>query len=479
MLELLRRLVRGPTAAPPVEPPAAEARSRQQFETLQRLAPLKAAPTPLPASTSAADAASRAASSFVRREPVLDRDERIAGYTFNLQDNLQSRLLGKQDLQLKVYDDLLLRSLTSLGVHSLLGHRLAFVGLSPVSLDNPLLRQLPVRGTVLMLKPGRQPLLPETLTPQLQALRAAGFAIGWVIGPRSLAEHSALIELAAQGDYVQFQTAGLDGLQLTTLRRDLLRRRAPHAARLRLIAHELRVHEEFNLCFQMGFDHFLGDFVTSREDWHPPRSDVNRALTLKLLNLVRGDEDLRSIARQIGTDPVMTFKLLRYLNSPAIGLPNPVSTIDAALQLLGRERCFRWLSLLLFDVRQAGFRERLLTEQALTRAFFLESLAGQGRVPRQPDELFILGLFSMLDLLIGRPLPDLLEETRLPPGVHAALLEQPGALRDALALARASETNAEDLAAVTKACGLDADQVLRHGIEALEKAHTTLSALQP
>ena len=121
----------------------------------------------------------------------------------------------------------------------------------------------------------------------------------------------------------------------------------------------------------------------------------------------------------------MTFKLLRYLNSPAIGLQNPILTIDKALLILGRERCFRWLSLLLFDIKQSNFRERLLTEQALTRAFFLESLAGLGKVPKDKDALFILGLFSMLDLLMGMPMAELLEQTQLPEALHQACWGSP------------------------------------------------------
>lgn len=484
MLDSLRRLLgRSRPDDSPTAPPSPEAQSRQQFEALERIAPLKGAPpapSDLPIRAARQGTEALISATFVRREPVLDREERIAGYTFNLQDNLQSRLQGKQDLQLKVYDDLLLRNLTTLGIHSLLGHRLAFVGLSPVSLDNPLLQRLPTQGTVLMLKPGRQPLQPETLEPRLRGLREAGFAIGWVVGTKWLDEHPALLALAAQGDHVQILTGGMDGLQIKTLLRDLQQQRPSGKGKLQLMAAELYVHEEFDLCFRMGFGHFLGDFVTSRENWHPPRSETNRVLTLKLLNQLRSDEELKNIAQQITTDPVMTFKLLRYLNSPAIGLPNPVLTIDTALQLLGRERCFRWLSLLLFDIRQSGFRERLLTEQALTRAFFLEGLAGKGRVPDNGDELFILGLFSMLDLLTGQPLPTLLQETRLPEPVHQALLGQPGIYRDVLNLARANESHAsEQLEQLSQACGVDAVLVLQYGITALGQAFDTLSSSQP
>jgi len=121
---------------------------------------------------------------------------------------------------------------------------------------------------------------------------------------------------------------------------------------------------------------------------------------------------------------VLAFKLLRYLNSPAFGLSQPVLTIDKAVMVLGRERCYRWVSLLLFDIQQSGYRERVLIEHALTRAFYLESLAGQGLLQGPKEELFILGLFSMLDLLIGHPLETILQETHLPAPVHHALLGQ-------------------------------------------------------
>ncbi|MEN9357582.1 MAG: hypothetical protein RL695_1753, partial [Pseudomonadota bacterium] len=234
--------------------------------------------------------------------------------------------------------------------------------------------------------------------------------------------------------------------------------------------------DEFNLCFQGGFDLFLGDFIISRENWHPPKSDINRLLVIKLLNLLRGDEDIKVVAQQVTADPVMTFKLLRFLNSPAMGLQSPVATIDKAVLILGRERFYRWLSLLLFDIKAPGFRERMLTEQALTRAFFLESLAGEGQIPNKKDELFILGLFSMLDLLIGQPLESILQQTHLPPQVHAALIGEAGIYHIALQLACTLEDQIEEAIEQTAtACGIDAVDVSRHSIEALSRAHEVMT----
>lgn len=478
MLDILRKVLGKPSPQPPTpkaaNTPSPAIQARQQFEALNQLAPVKnATETNAPADTSTPPA-----QGFVLREPVLNRKEQIAGYTFSLHEHLQSRLQGKKDLLQKVYDDVLLRNLTRLRIPSLLGHRLAFVSLSPISLGNPLIGQLPPKNTVLMLRPGRLPLEPALLREQLDTWHQAGFSHGWVLQQNTLAEHPGLQELLPLASYVQLQTTQMDGLDIKALGKTLQAIPTPHTARLRLMGQELQTYEEFHLCYQSRFDYFSGPFVTSREDWHPPKSQINRILAMKLLNMLRADEELPAIAQQITADPVMTFKLLRYLNAPAIGLPNPVLTIDKALMLLGRERCYRWLSLLLFDIKQTSYRERVLTEQALSRAFFLEGLAGQGRVPPHPDQLFILGLFSLLDVLIGDSLSSILEQTRLPEHLHGALLGQPGEYGNALALAKASENPAApDLAEWAAACEVDAHSVLQSSLHALDKANA-ITALQ-
>lgn len=469
-VDFFRRLL-GKSAPAPLHQEAQELQARQQFQALNQLAPRKDEAQP----ANNADASA----SFICREPVLNRQEQIAGYFFHLQEHLQSRLQGKKDALHKAYDDALLRSLTSLRIHKLLGHRKAFVHLTPASLDNPLLNLLPAAGSVLMLAP-QQAFDSAPLPAQLAALRSQGIAHGWVLDKNLLELHPQLRSLAAQADYVQIHMAEFDGLEIEALRETLSNGRAPGLAPLQWIAQELHSFDEFNLCFQGGFGFFMGDFVTSRENWHPPKSEINRLLTIKLLNLLRSDEELSVIAQQITADPVLTFKLLRYLNSPVFALTQPVLTIDKALMVLGRERCYRWVSLLLFDIQQGGYRERVLVEQALTRAFFLETLAGQGLLQGVPkDELFIMGLFSMLDLLIGHSLDAILQETHLPAPVHAALLGQGGIYRNALLLAQALEKQQfEATKALADRLQLDSLQVLCHNMEALGRANEIIEVSQ-
>lgn len=410
--------------------------------------------------------------SFVCREPILDRNERIAGYEFILSEKIQSRLQGELELVQKIYDDALLRNLASLDSETLLGSRLAFVQLSPASLGNPLIQHLPAKNTVLLLTPSRNTLEPELVGSRLQTLRAEGYAHGVLLRKAQLDDNPPLLQLAACADFVQIEANGFDGMEIKLLIKSLQAARPAVLPRLRLVASELDAFDDFHLCFQGGFDYFFGRFVTSRENWHPPKSDINRLRVIELLNLLRSGAEFDLIAKQLKLDPILTFKLLRYLNSPLMGLQSAVTTMDKALMVLGREKFYRWLSLLLFDIRTPGYRERVLTEQALARAHFLEGLAAQGNLPANREQLFTLGLFSLLDLLMGQPMSEILAQARVAEAVRDALLDHPGPFRDALLLAIAAEgPSPETLEQRAAVCGVDALQVSLSAIESLAWAH--------
>ncbi|MDP1734578.1 MAG: HDOD domain-containing protein [Sulfuritalea sp.] len=416
--------------------------------------------------------AAEPAQSFVCREPVLDRDKRIAGYQFSLPEAVAQRLQSDFEFLQKIYDDAVLRNLTSLGDDALLGPRLALVRLSPESLDNPRLHELPRDNTVLMLAPVHQTLEAERILRQLDILRQAGFSYGWLLRQDQVAQFSQLPIMAASADYVQIDAPGFDGMGVRLLVKALTAARSAKLPRLRLIAGGLNAVDEFDSYFQADFDFFLGPFVTGRESWHPPKSNINRLQIIKLLNLLGSDAEIAAIAEQFRHDPVLAFKLLRYINSAAMGLRSPVVNMDKALILLGREKIYRWLSLLLFDFKAPGHEERVLTEQALARAHFLENLAGEGNMPAQTDALFILGLFSLLDQLMGQTMAELLVQAKLPKAVHDALVGQQGPYRNALLLAIAAEGQSplalEQQAAL---CGLEALQVSQCVVKSLAWAH--------
>ena len=446
-----------------------------KLQQLNAVAPLKSAMAAAgQAPTQPAQPAER---SFVCREAVLNREERIAGYEFSLIRSIQSRLLEKRDLVKRVYDDALLRNLQFSDVNTLLEHRLAFIHLSPTSLDNALIESLPRQNTVLMIAATPEQITDvAALSAPVRRLGELGLKIGWTLR----ADMPELLPLLGSADFIEIEASAFDGVQLKALFDRLRALRPAPQPPISLVARNVQTHDDFRFCFQCGFDLFLGAFVSSRENWHPPKSEINRVRVLEILNQIRGNAEFDVIANTLKTEPVLTYKLLRYINSAGGGLQREVTAIPQALLVLGRERFYRWLSLLLFDFGTQGYRERVLTEQALARGRLMELLAGQGTLPKSPDHLFMTGMFSLLDVLMNQPLAQVLERISLPEPVRAGLLGDTGPISAALQLARAVESgDAEEIRQAAELCGVDETQVTNASIGVLSWCQQISGTAEP
>jgi EAL and modified HD-GYP domain-containing signal transduction protein len=154
-----------------------------------------------------------------------------------------------------------------------------------------------------------------------------------------------------------------------------------------------------------------------------------------LLNELAQDRDTATIAESVRSDVNLTYRLLRYVNSPALGLSRRLDAVDQAVAVLGRNELYRWLSVLLLGAGQGRPAAKALQESALTRARLLELLAlgrqqdgGPAASSASPATLFTAGLMSTLDLMLQVPLAAAIQPLRLPDDVRLALLERQGPL---------------------------------------------------
>ena len=445
MFESIRRLL----GSSPKEPSP-----QDTFQQLNEVAPLK------PSREGASKENVHGHSSFICREAILDRNERIAGYEFTLGQGVQARMMDKSALVRRVYDEAMLDNLAPLGVSSLLGERSAFIRLSVESLKIPQLEALANPNMVIMITP--RPIAEVNLAEMranLAHIEALGFRQGWSIN-RQRPEYA---EFLGKADFIEIDPAALDGIQLKKMIADF---RAANSEQ-KLIASRLRTADDFKYCFDRHFDYFMGPFVSCRDNWHPAKSEVNHVQVFQALERIQSGAEFDAIADGLRTDPMLTFKLLRYINSPGIGLLQKIDDIRQALMLLGRDRFYRWLSLLLFDCKKPGYNENILIEQALTRARFMEMLAGKGRLPANADQLFLTGLFSLMNVMLAQPLEDVLKQVALPEAVASALRGESSVMHDALVLAITLESGIGDTDAAAARCGVDASEVSGTLIDAL------------
>jgi EAL and modified HD-GYP domain-containing signal transduction protein len=412
--------------------------------------------------------------SFVRRDAILNRTEQVAGYEFSLVTRLKARMTRRGGIAARAYDVALLTRLELHRAASLLGARLALICLSIESLANEAIDRLPRDNTVLIFEANAEKDDWNVLAAGLARLQEKGFRVGLRVADATDAE----CPLIAAVDFVLIDVTAFNGLDLRTLTRKLKAVRTASGAPLQLLAGDAQSDDDYQLCYKCGFDLFQGPFVANHDNLRPTHNTINRVAALSILNMLRTEQSYAAIANELKNEPTLSYKLLRYLNSAAVGLQKKVDSLTEALVLLGRDKFYRWTSLLLFDFEKPGYQEHLLSERALTRGRTLELLAGKGKVPQLPEQLFLIGLFSLLDRALGRPLPELVEKAALPDSVRDALLGRPGPCSDALALVTLEvdpNTPADRLEQALNACGIDDETYAPIAVEALVWTSQVLS----
>jgi len=391
--------------------------------------------TPPGAVPSALEPAARPAAkapSVMRREAMLGRDQKVAAYTFMLRRAPDDqRDMALPDMQ-RLYDETLLGNLQRMDIARLLGQRLAFVPVVPASLSLPLIDTWPAAGTVWVLKLDSQAPIDDSLLARLGELKARGFGFAlhadMAVGPG----RHALLQLA---DYVLMDVGSEDIPAITAQMAAV----SKVAAGKRFVATEVQTLEAFHMCHKLQFALFMGPFITRRETLDTPVVGPSRAKVLDLMNRVRTGAEQPELAGHFRQDPALSVRLLRYVNSHGMGLMSKIGGIEQALMVMGQDKLYRWLTLILFTGGQTQELDQAVLENALVRGRVAEQLAGRALFAKARDEIFVAGLFSLLDVVMRMPMEQLLKQISLPAEITEAIVSQRGPYAPYLALAIACE----------------------------------------
>ncbi len=206
-----------------------------------------------------------------------------------------------------------------------------------------------------------------------------------------------------------------------------------------LLAEKVETIQEFERARNLGFDLFQGFFFSKPVLLQGQHVSAMNASVIRLLaELQAADINFNHIESLIKCDVSLTYKLLRYVNSALFARSNPISHIRAALIALGESDIRRWIVLATL-LHLSPKDSKVLAVHALVRARFCESLA-KAAAMRSSSNAFMVGMFSLLDALAHRPLPELLGELKLPPEIVEPLLGKvEGSIAFTLELAKSYE----------------------------------------
>lgn len=351
---------------------------------------------------------------FIARQPIFDRRLRVLGYELLFRNGPDNHFTPTAQPAANVIVD----STMLLRLDSLTGPGKAFLNMSHDELRG---------GSALLLSSSKTVIeITEQIEPNAETIRAcqdlhlAGYQLA-LDGFQDVPHWQLLIRFASFLK-VDFQVTARD-------EQEALAKKFSRSGR-KLIGKRIETQEEFRRAKRAGYAMFQGFFFLR------PQMVIARDLPASKLNSLRLLQEsvapelrygeIEDILKQ---EPALLYKLLRYLNSPALGLCREVRSVPHAVALLGEKEFRRWVTVV--AVVAASMDEPVeVLRSAITRAYFCEGLAQLLFARANSAEFFLMGLLSLLDVLFARPLAEILDELPLSDGIRTALTGGSNMFRD-------------------------------------------------
>ena len=380
---------------------------------------------------------------FIVREPLLDPKQRVIGYelSWKLDDSQPVTAAALEALVGFVAGNVI-----DAQRGWLLRDKILFLDAVPPMLSTDALHALPPERTVLTLKAADMA-DPDTLS-AVQALRAGGVGISVRDGDlgqlgknfgKNLGKSASYIEVRFSGADVAYQARTYAALKESTVR---------------MVGRPVTTWADFDACAALGLDAFVGKLHLTPRPGKPVRGmNPAQAIILQLMQMVTANDDIRRIEGVLKRDPALSYKLLRFINSVGFGSGRDIQSLRQAIGLLGYAPLYRWLTLLLAIASTSGYSP-VLMETAVVRGRLAELLGAPALGRAEGENLFVAGMFSLLDRLLGLPMKEVLDTILLPDDVVRALLTRGGRYGPYLALAEACELNSNLVASLARSLGL-------------------------
>ncbi len=199
-----------------------------------------------------------------------------------------------------------------------------------------------------------------------------------------------------------------------------------------------------------------------------PQTDLQ--VIVELIQRVDKQEPIEKLEGTLKRDPSLAFKLMRYINSPAFGLRVEISSFRHAIMMLGYQRLKRWLALLLATAGKDSNMKPVMFA-AVRRGLLMEELVRSSGDEEMRNEMFICGVFSLLDRMFKQTFSELLKTIPVPERVYQALVDGSGPYQPYFALVQAVENESlYDFRAAAETLMLSVSEINRSILSALTSA---------
>jgi len=378
---------------------------------------------------------------YLGRQPVLDRNQALFGYELLFrstplgQANIGQSTPSASAPGLSATATVIAHA-AQLGLARAIGDAHCFLNVDTDVLGSDIYAFLPRERTVLELAATVMP--DDAVLARLAELAGHGFRFALDgIAANSAEDSARLQKLLPLARFVKLDLRSTSQQALAPLVARL------HGMHKTVVADKVETREEYQACLDLGIDYFQGYYFARPSVLGGRKLSPSQAAVLELMKLVTSDVDNADIERAVKRDVTVAMNLLRLVNTPAVGAGKRIDSVSQALIVLGRRQLQRWLQIMLYaEPGTHGHNQTPLLMLATTRGRLMELLAQRLRPGQRylAEIAFTAGIMSLMDVLFGIPMADIVEQIPVSEEISNALLRRSGFFGELLKLAECIES---------------------------------------
>lgn len=349
---------------------------------------------------------------FIARQPIFDAAMNVFGYELLFRSGMVNSYTAMDADYAS--SNVMINSFCLLGLDKLTGSKKAFINFTGNLLKQDVATLFPREELVIEILENVNP--EKDIVENCRKLKKSGYSIAlddFILRD----DYLTLIELA-DIIKVDFLSSSQDD------KKSIVQRFK--GRNIKFLAEKVETPEEFQQAKEWGYTYFQGYFFSKPAILSTNDIPPMKMIYLQLIEKINShDVDFSELAEIVIRDVALSYKLLKLVNSSAFGLRSKVESVRQALVVLGTNEIKKLVSLLILQDLGDDKPEEIV-HTSLVRAKFGELLAAETVIKTRKEECFLMGMFSTLDVLMSRPMEEVLSGVSLSKDVRAALLKKDG-----------------------------------------------------
>lgn len=400
---------------------------------------------------------------YLGRQPILDADSKLRAYEILYRDSSkESNIKGDRQASASVICSVL----NTFGKEAILGDKRAFVKIDEKFLMSDIIFSIPDKFFVFSILESVE--MNDRVIERIRQLYEKDYVL--VINDIKLDEaamekYREIFQFISfiKIDFVEELAYGLENMIMEL-----------KSHNVRIIATKVEDARAYNQARKLGCDWFQGYFFAEPKILENVKYVPNQANVLNLYNLLIDDTNLDDITTEFEKNPEITIQLLQFVNSGAFHFKNKISSIHHVLTLVGRKPLAQWLMLMIYSKTPSKNNEHSpLMLMIKSRTELMESIfktvnpeAGSNMI----GEAYLVGVLSLIDVVFGKNMEDILESIHISDRVKNAILHESDTLGEIYKLIKEIEAfNTEAEAEFETSYGLEHGKIQKLVLLSIEE----------